>query len=317
MATSDPGAQEVVVKPITDDLDPPLNQDELDELAKRETVESELEDESTPPAEEGKEDQPAEAGDEDKVAADEAALQRQQKEQNALLAITRRQRHELALMQEKIASLEKKLSTPPPTKKTLDSLDDLDLESDESRQKSVEKEPEPEPTVLETLHGHLQHIGETKGPVLDTLLETMKLTPEYKDVEEVVTRGRLDYLVDQVADSISREYNISFEEAALRTEIQIWNQRNPYAYLHKLIKTYHPDYASQRAKEETPTVPGATKKITPVKAPTSIQAAPSGASNEQKWAGWSAKRIDDMPEEDLHKVPKDVYEAYLQGELDT
>ena len=89
---------------------------------------------------------------------------------------------------------------------------------------------------------------------------------------------------------------------------------NPYKYMHGIIKKYHPRYAEPEEKPLEEKVPAEKKKVVPAEAPTSI--ASVGGGDQDTKSGWTAKRIDSMPEEELETVPAEVYGKYLRGELD-
>jgi hypothetical protein len=103
-------------------------------------------------------------------------------------------------------------------------------------------------------------------------------------------------------------------ERQLEVEAEIWAMPNPYKYMHGIIKKYHPRYAEPEGKPPEEKAPVEKKKVEPAKAPTSI--ASVGGGDQDTKSGWTSKRIDTMPEEELETVPKEVYEKYLRGELD-
>jgi hypothetical protein len=41
----------------------------------------------------------------------------------------------------------------------------------------------------------------------------------------------------------------------------------------------------------------------------------TGGTGGTGGAGWTAAKIDAMPEDELHTVPKDIYDKYLRGLL--
>jgi hypothetical protein len=92
--------------------------------------------------------------------------------------------------------------------------------------------------------------------------------------------------------------------------------------MYGIIKEYHPRYASTEKegdKKKVATPPVEEKEVKkevkePPDAPTSI--ASVGGSDADSKSGWTSKKIDELPEDELGNVPKDTYEKYLRGELD-
>jgi len=184
-------------------------------------------------------------------------------------------------------------------------------EEEETGEKKTPKEKEEEPlSRVEELQGAISTVGKERGASLDILLATMETSGAYKDITEVCSRGNFDDIFETIATEASKESGKDFDETLLEVELSVWAKDNPYRYMYDLIKKYHPTYA----KEEEIAKPGEKGKKEPViaKAPGSI--ADKGGDSDLK-AGWTAKKIDDLPEEDLHTVPQDVYDKYMRGEL--
>ena len=182
-------------------------------------------------------------------------------------------------------------------------------EDDEVEEGEGKKEKEESLSTVEELQGAIAHIGATKGASLDILLETMEQNSKYADIREVCSRGNFDDIFEVIAAEATKDGG-NLDETLLEVELNVWNKTNPYKYMYDLIKKYHPSYV----KKEEAAEPGDKKKDkTPVKAPGTI-ADKSGDSNLK--SGWTAKRIDDMPEDELHTIPKDVYAKYMKDELD-
>ena len=133
---------------------------------------------------------------------------------------------------------------------------------------------------------------------LDILLEMTRLNPKFEDVDTVVSQGNFDKAIDVLAKDYSRVNAVSMNEATQAVEGWVWSKTNPYTYMYNYIKKM--DTSSGAAK------------VKPAKAPGSIENL-SGGSNEG--GAWTAAKIDNLPEDQLSKVPKDIYDAYLKNEL--
>ena len=146
----------------------------------------------------------------------------------------------------------------------------------------------------------------------------MKYTPDYKDIDEVVSQTHFDDIVEAIAKEYSKDAGVDLAEAILEVEASIWKLDNPYEFMYSNIKQYHPKYAKAGdkaekapAKEEVKEVPQRERK--PAEAPTSIMNVGSGNAVEK--SGWTSAMIDNLPEYELDRVPKDVYTRYMQGDL--
>ena len=149
---------------------------------------------------------------------------------------------------------------------------------------------------------------------LETLLETMRINPKFEDVDEVVTQSRFDDMVEGFAFAQSQKNGGTAEDYIDAVAAKIWSMPNPYRFMYEKIKQYHPDFKKPEVKEETP-APSQTpakSEPKPKTAPPSVSNLPSSVSES---GGWTAARIDGMAEEELSKVPRDIYQKYLSGEL--
>jgi len=160
------------------------------------------------------------------------------------------------------------------------------------------------------------HLEEAMKIKLETLAESMKLQPQYADLDDVVTEERYqDTIEGAVANLVKDGYSES--EAYNLANNYVWSRPNPYKYLYELIKGGHPDFAKSKdagdkdaeGKDKKKDVKKADKDVAP-----SIDKAPGGGNKDK--GGWTTARIDDLPEDELHKVPPDVYDKYMKGELD-
>ena len=151
---------------------------------------------------------------------------------------------------------------------------------------------------------------------LETLLETMRINPKFEDVDEVVTQSRFDDMVEGFAFAQSQKNGGTAEDYIDAVAAKIWSMPNPYRFMYEKIKQYHPDFKKPEVKDETPATAHsqtpAKSEPKPKTAPPSVSNLPSSVSES---GGWTAARIDGMAEEELSKVPKDIYQKYLSGEL--
>ena len=151
---------------------------------------------------------------------------------------------------------------------------------------------------------------------LETILETMRINPKFEDVDEVVTQSRFDDMVEGFAFAQSQKNGGTAEDYIDAVAAKIWSMPNPYRFMYEKIKQYHPDFKKPEVKDEPPTpAPSQTpakSEPKPKTAPPSVSNLPSSVSES---GGWTAARIDGMAEEELSKVPRDIYQKYLSGEL--
>ena len=154
----------------------------------------------------------------------------------------------------------------------------------------------------------LQRQEALRAQQLETMLEMMRLNPKYEDVDEVVSQEHFDDMVEAMAEVYAERTGVSKGEAVMAVEDWIWSQPNPYKLMYAQIKQYHPDYTN---KGDNPK--GGRGPKEPAKAPSSIQGMAGGGGADA--AGWTAAKIDALPEDELDKVPRDVYALYLQGKL--
>lgn len=187
----------------------------------------------------------------------------------------------------------------------------LDNSTKELKEKGFIEEPSEEEAA------EAQKESSIRASLLETLLETMRVNPKYEDVDTVVTQSRFDDMVEGYAYAVAKQQGGNAEDYIDAVAAKIWGMANPYRYMYDNIKKYHPDFSQpETPKPETsPTpapAPAATKQPQPKTSPTSISNLPA-SSNEG--GGWTAARIDGMAEEDLGKVPREIYQKYLSGEL--
>ena len=224
-----------------------------------------------------------------------------QEEVKDLRQMVRTSKRELTITQAKL----ERLGERPARKEARDEDD----EDDEDEGKRKGKEKEESLSTVEELQGAIAHVGATKGAALDILLETMEQNSKYEDIREVCSRGNFDDIFEVIAAEATKDGG-NLDETLLEVELNVWNKSNPYKYMYDLIKKYHPTYAKKEGAAE----PGDKKETkAPVKAPGTI--ADKGGDSNLK-SGWTAKRIDALPEDELHTVPKEIYDKYMRDELE-
>lgn len=185
------------------------------------------------------------------------------------------------------------------------------------------------PGQLEELHMKLQELGQRDFSHITAIME---VNPKYEDFKTICTNERFEDIFEAVAQQRVSESNgkLNFNVALLQAKTEVWGMPNPYKYMYEVIKEYHPDFTTanktlEELAEEKKVVDASAealkkkdakavvKELKPVVAPGSIADLGGGAFTQ---GGWTAERIDGMAEAELHKVPRDVYEAYLRGDLD-
>lgn len=180
-------------------------------------------------------------------------------------------------------------------------------------------------TPLERLQMELHNVAVTRAPILEVLVEAMEANPKYTDIYEVCTKSNFDDIFEMAAASISRQEGRDFNEVLVQLELEVWKKANPYKYMYGIIKENHPKYKNIIAKEKEkppttieeaikPKTPETAKKVLEAKAaPGSIAAA--GAGEKLGTGAWTAAKIDDLSEMELHQVPPEVYKKYMMGQL--
>lgn len=150
-----------------------------------------------------------------------------------------------------------------------------------------------------------QKVVENRERELDTILEMTRLNPGFADVDTVVSQANFDDMIEAMAKDYAVQSGVGVREATAEVEGWVWSKVNPYRYMYEQIKLHHPAYAKGAAN--------AAAGQGPVNAPSSIQGMDGGAGSNL--VGWTAAKIDTMPEDEINKVPRDVYAKYLRNEL--
>ena len=139
---------------------------------------------------------------------------------------------------------------------------------------------------------------------LDNILESTRLSRKYEDVDTVVSQANFDSVIDVMAGEYAVKNGVSQEAAVEAVEGWVWSLTNPYRFMYEKIKEVHPSYNKG----------GEGKEKLPSNAPGSIQDVHGGAGSADL-TGWTAAKIDGLPEDKLSTVPGDIYAKYLQNEL--
>lgn len=181
--------------------------------------------------------------------------------------------------------------------------------TDELKEKGYIEEPDADEAAA------VQKEQSTRAALLETILETMRINPKYEDVDTIVTQSRFDDMVEGYAYAVAKQQGGKAEDYIDAVAAKIWGMPNPYRYMYDNIKQYHPDFSSKETPkvESVPEVqkPVEMREPKPYTSPTTISNLPASSEG----GGWTSARIDGMAEEDLGKVPSDIYKKYLSGEL--
>ena len=179
------------------------------------------------------------------------------------------------------------------------------VEEDEDGVKA--KLPEDKLSEIEVLQMQLDKIGQERGPILDVLAETMEQNAKYSDLKEVCSRANFDDVFDTIASEMAKDGKGNKEELLLKVEVDVWAMSNPYKYMYEFIKANSPKYAENKDKKND--------KADGSKQTMKSLAGTGGGSGTTK-SGWTSAKIDALSEEELDKVPADVYTKYIDGDLD-
>ena len=191
------------------------------------------------------------------------------------------------------------------------------VEEDELTGDKVTKKVAIEPEIVKLQREVGDLLARNKG-MHEEFLDMMRYTEAFKDVDSVCTPERVADIIDMASARLAKEHNILPAVAELSVQRSLYSMTSPYKYLYNLIKGYHPDFKkpAQEAKPPEPKTPAApaapAKTPTPANAPSSVVAVPK---DTKMATGWTAARIDALDEDELSKVPSDVYEKYMRNEL--
>jgi len=158
--------------------------------------------------------------------------------------------------------------------------------------------------LLTAEEGDAKDDGAANTQYLGNLLAVMEMNPKYEDVNAVVTQDNVDKLLAGLASAHIAEHGGELVDVITELEEYVWSQSNPYKLLYDKIRpALAPAPKSAEEKEQR----------TPAASAPSLASLPAGAPANA--GGWSMTKIDGMSEEQLTKVPADVYNKYMAGQL--
>ena len=160
------------------------------------------------------------------------------------------------------------------------------------------------------LEQYREQLSEAVSRDFSQIIAVMEVNPKYEDLETVCTQENFDDIFERVAKYRTGQNGTDFDVELLKAKYEVWALPNPYKYMYETIKQYNPKFATVKTAAAEEAKP---KAKTPVTTPTSVATMGSG---DEAQGGWTAERIDNMPESKLHEVPKAVYSKWLCGELD-
>ena len=254
---------------------------------------------------------------------EEPAAQPKADDRAEMLTLLREMRQQNALSNARATRLEKELQQLRQSRRTVkpdsseeDPLAGLDVrERGKPEEKELERVPLEE---IEQLHQELREIGNQRGDALSILAETMSFTPDYKDLKDVCSTSNLSNLVDGMADALVAERGGTHDTAALQIEAAIWKQPNPYKWMYAKIKDMQDAMKGGPAKTDEGKPAAPTDQKVKGREPTAQKSNPTIADkpgSELGNTGWTAKKLDDMPDEELIKVPSEIRQQWLAGDL--
>lgn len=186
---------------------------------------------------------------------------------------------------------------------------------------------EEDEKARETKEAEAKKNFEARVGVLNQMVEMMALNPAYADVNEVVSQQHFNETIYGMARFIVAKEGGDLDETAKAVEQAVWALPNPYKYMYDMIKNNHPAYKKKEETEEEKKAREAKeeeerkkkeeedkdKGKDPPKIPGSVSDLPGGGGKDT--SGWTAAKIDDLDESELHTVPRDIYEKWLAGTL--
>ncbi|MBE9592720.1 MAG: hypothetical protein IMF19_04500 [Proteobacteria bacterium] len=241
------------------------------------------------------EDDKGEGSEEEKAAAVAAAEAAKKKEEEEAAAKAPTDKE---LLDAQISENQELRTLLRDGKRSLDALTDRVTTSETALEKAGLVTEEEKKAVADQQSAFTAREGQ-----LETILEMTRLNPKFEDVDTVVSQGNFDAAIDLMATEYATKNGVSVSEAVVAVESWVWSLINPYRFMYEKIKEAHPSFKGKKqGKEAPPEIPG------------SVQGVHGGAGNVDL-TGWTAAKIDGLPEDELASVPKDVYAKYLRNEL--
>jgi hypothetical protein len=147
------------------------------------------------------------------------------------------------------------------------------------------------------------------------ILAVMEVNPKYEDIASVCSVSNFNDIFEKVAQYRVSENGGDFSTELVKVKAEIWSLSNPYKYMYETIKEYHPKYITKTE----PVKESASAKDVLAKESKKVVTAPGSVANmgsgDETKGGWTSEKIDSMPENELHKVPRDIYNKWLSGSL--
>jgi len=159
-------------------------------------------------------------------------------------------------------------------------------------------------------------LSETTKRDFSELVAVMEVNPKYEDLAEVCSKSHFDDIFEKVAAHRSSENGSNFNVELVKVKSEVWSLPNPYKYMYEAIREYHEDYAKPVEKETVAKPAITAKEIVAKKVVTAPGTVANLGGGDETKGGWTAEKLDNMPEDKLHTVPKDVYKKWLAGDLD-
>jgi len=276
---------------------------EIEEIVEDLEAGMEPETETVEPEVETEEVQPEIAEENTEEKAEEPA---QNNDLSELRSLVRTLRSELADSTNELAKLKTTPTQPKQEEPKFRILYDEEGNEVKIPIEQPKQEQQPVTTQYDEAKRNYAEIAQQRTANAETLFEMMKLHPNYADIETVVTKESIDDLHDKLATAHSQRSGTDYNTALLMVKTAILQQPNPYGYMYGILKA-----AKQEATQAVPAQKQQQKQ--PPKAPASI--ADFGDGGKKVESGWTAKRIDEMPEEEWNTIPKDIKEKYMRNEL--
>ena len=191
-----------------------------------------------------------EAEDDDESTEEaETELQRLQRQNDELKTMIRASSRDFRIMQEKLNRIERLSTKQAATTNQVnrDAFDDEDEDDDggidSSNTGQAESAAPPKLSRVDELQAEIAQIAEAKKGTFDIMLDMIEETKAYADVRTVCSQGNFNEIFDAVGEKVADDVGMDPLEASLEVERSVWEKPNPYKYMYKLIKKYHPDYA--------------------------------------------------------------------------
>lgn len=156
--------------------------------------------------------------------------------------------------------------------------------------------------VLSPIEEESDAVSVDRVASLSLLAETMRMNNKYADLDEVCSQSNFDLAIDTLARLAVEEEGGTLTEKTAEVSEYVWGLANPYKFIYDIVKDHDPKYNASLESQ-----------VSPGKSPPSVSNIPGGSGD--KSGGWSAAKIDALPEEELYLVPTAVYDQYMKNNL--